>query len=160
MMFPYQRPVPGIGWITACVVPQHHVEAAGEAGEAAGAVVGMAVVVAADMPEIVVQVDIPAAVEQQSVVEPVGHLHIASHSIPVALAGFAEAEVAVVLRFPLFSLYCYTFKTSIAACDRCYSLFFNNAACGFACQAYHNKHTLTSSCVLFWLRIREDHFTG
>ncbi|HEV7235224.1 MAG TPA: hypothetical protein VGN15_03520 [Ktedonobacteraceae bacterium] len=89
--------------------------------------------VAADISEIVVQVDIPAAVEQQSVVEPVAQAalhHIASHSIPVALAGFAEAEVAVVLRFPLFSLYCYTFNTSIAACVRCYSLF--STACGFA----------------------------
>lgn len=120
MMFPYQRPAPGTAWITACVVPQHHVEATA---------------VAADMPEIVVQVDIPAAVEQQSVVEPVAQAalhHIASHSIPVALAGFAEAEVAVVLRFPLFSLYCYTSNTFIAACVRCYSLFFNTAACDFA----------------------------
>ena len=89
----------------------------------------------ADMPEIVVQVDISAAVEHQSVVEPVAQTalhHIASHSIPVALASSAEAEVAVVLRFPLFSLYCSTFKTIIAACNRCYSPFFNTAACGFA----------------------------
>lgn len=108
--------------------------------------------VAADISEIVVQVDIPAAVEQQSVVEPVAQAalhHIASHSIPVALAGFAEAAVAVVLRFPLFSLYCYTFNTFIAACDRRYSLFSTTPLAALRCQAYHNKHTLTSSCVLF-----------
>ena len=101
------------------MVQQHHMEAA----------------VVADMPGIVVQVDISAVGEHQRVVEPVAQTalhHIASHSIPAALAGSAEAEVAVVLRFPLFSLYCSTFKTFIATCNRCSSSLFDNAVRGFA----------------------------
>ncbi len=140
MTFPYQRPVPGIAWIMACAAQQHHAEVAGEPVDIPVIVVQVDILAAAeaagvaDTLEIVVQVDISAAVEHQSVVELVAQtaLHIASHSIPFALAGSAEAEVAVVLRFPLFSLYCYTFKTFIAACNRRYSHFSNNTAHGFA----------------------------
>ena len=87
MMFPYQRLVPGTAWVMASVDPQPLVKVDA---------VTAATVVAADISEIVVQVDILAAVEQQSVVEPLEQaaLHIASHSIPVALAGFALAEMA------------------------------------------------------------------
>lgn len=103
--FPYQQPVPGSDLATVGV---YHVLQ--RAAVAAPAVV---VVVAADTWEIVAQVDRLAAEEPQRVTAVVyvarsaAH-RIASHSNPAVPA----AEVAVVLRFPRYSLYRYIFTFS------------------------------------------------
>jgi hypothetical protein len=107
MMFPYRQPVPGSDSATVGVFRVLQMPVVVEAVGDTAAVVAVA---AADKPAMVAQVDRQAVEEQQMATaagRPAAH-HIASRSIPAVLVDPA-AVVAVVLRFPRYSLYRYIF---------------------------------------------------